>query len=115
MPSRDFSHIDVALTPRSGESAGNRRLVPHFFPENSWAPDLQRAGTGSPLRKRSGVPPRAPRPGNVASGKRRVRGTPKISDQRLENWNERRALARPYFLRSTTRESRVRKPLLLST
>src|SRR5216683_3118340 len=28
-------------------------------------------------------------------------------DQRLENWNERRALALPYFLRSTTRESRV--------
>ena len=36
------------------------------------------------------------------------------SDQRLENWNERRALARPYFLRSTTRESRVRKPPFLS-
>lgn len=35
-------------------------------------------------------------------------------DQRLENWNERRALARPYFLRSTTRESRVRKPARLS-
>jgi len=30
--------------------------------------------------------------------------------KRLENWNERRALARPYFLRSTTRESRVRNP-----
>src|ERR1700745_1505580 len=36
-------------------------------------------------------------------------------DQRLENWNDRRALARPYFLRSTTRESRVRKPPRLST
>ncbi len=36
------------------------------------------------------------------------------NDQRLENWNERRALARPYFLRSTTRESRVRKPPRLS-
>src|SRR5262249_27132710 len=35
--------------------------------------------------------------------------------QRLENWNERRALARPYFLRSTTRGSRVRKPPRLST
>ncbi len=30
--------------------------------------------------------------------------------QRLENWNDRRALALPYFLRSTTRLSRVRKP-----
>src|SRR6476646_593523 len=37
------------------------------------------------------------------------------NDQRLENWNERRALALPYFLRSTTRESRVRKPPRLST
>jgi hypothetical protein len=29
---------------------------------------------------------------------------------RFENWKERRAFARPYFLRSTTRLSRVRKP-----
>ncbi len=35
-------------------------------------------------------------------------------DQRLENWNERRAFALPYFLRSTTRLSRVRKPPRLS-
>ena len=34
--------------------------------------------------------------------------------QRLENWKLRRALARPYFLRSTTRLSRVRKPAALS-
>src|SRR5712692_1759134 len=34
--------------------------------------------------------------------------------QRFENWNERRALALPYFLRSTTRGSRVRKPPRLS-
>ena len=33
----------------------------------------------------------------------------------MENWKERRALARPYFLRSTTRLSRVRKPPFLST
>jgi len=43
----------------------------------------------------------SPAPGNLA--------------QRLENWNERRALALPYFLRSTTRGSRVRKPPRLST
>jgi hypothetical protein len=35
--------------------------------------------------------------------------------QRFENWNERRAFARPYFLRSTTRESRVRKPPFFRT
>src|SRR5213083_1577893 len=35
--------------------------------------------------------------------------------QRLENWKLRRALALPYFLRSTTRLSRVRKPPRLST
>src|SRR5690606_25051698 len=34
--------------------------------------------------------------------------------QRFENWKLRRALARPYFLRSTTRGSRVRKPAALS-
>src|SRR6476661_9604126 len=37
------------------------------------------------------------------------------SDQRFENWNDLRALARPYFLRSTTRESRVRKPPFFRT
>ncbi len=31
-------------------------------------------------------------------------------NQRLENWKLRRAFRRPYFLRSTTRLSRVRKP-----
>ncbi len=36
------------------------------------------------------------------------------ADQRFENWKLRRALARPYFLRSTTRLSRVRKPPFLS-
>src|SRR5450631_98607 len=36
-------------------------------------------------------------------------------DQRFENWNDLRALARPYFLRSTTRESRVRKPPFFRT
>src|SRR5271166_5669366 len=30
-----------------------------------------------------------------------------VARQRLENWNERRAFAFPYFLRSTTRASRV--------
>src|SRR4029077_1784675 len=34
---------------------------------------------------------------------------------RFENWNDRRALALPYFLRSTTRLSRVRKPPRLRT
>ena len=33
--------------------------------------------------------------------------------QRLENWKLRRAFFLPYFLRSTTRESRVRKPSFL--
>jgi hypothetical protein len=35
-------------------------------------------------------------------------------DQRFENWKLRRALARPYFLRSTTRGSRVRNPAALT-
>src|SRR5580693_7988697 len=36
-------------------------------------------------------------------------------DYRFENWKLRRALALPYFLRSTTRESRVTKPPRLRT
>ena len=35
------------------------------------------------------------------------------ADQRFENWKLRRAFMRPYFLRSTTRLSRVRKPPFL--
>ena len=35
--------------------------------------------------------------------------------QRFENWKLRRAFILPYFLRSTTRLSRVRKPPFLST
>lgn len=31
-------------------------------------------------------------------------------NHRLENWKDLRAFLRPYFLRSTTRGSRVRKP-----
>ncbi len=44
-------------------------------------------------------------------------GLPAVSrtPQRFENWKERRALALPYFLRSTVRLSRVRKPPFLST
>jgi hypothetical protein len=34
---------------------------------------------------------------------------------RFENWKLRRALALPYFLRSTTRLSRVRKPPCFKT
>lgn len=40
--------------------------------------------------------------------------TDRPKDQRLENWNDRRAFALPYFFRSTTRLSRVRKPAALS-
>ena len=39
----------------------------------------------------------------------------RFARQRFENWKLRRALALPYFLRSTTRGSRVRKPPCFST
>jgi hypothetical protein len=54
-----------------------------------------------PMRKGAGPP--APLPISQPAG-----------DQRLENWKLRRALRLPYFLRSTTRLSRVRKPAALS-
>ena len=44
-------------------------------------------------------------PAGVAMGARR--GGVDAPGQRLENWKLRRALARPYFLRSTARLSRV--------
>ena len=40
-------------------------------------------------------------------------GADRVGDQRLENWKLRRAFMRPYFLRSTTRLSRVRNPTCL--
>src|SRR5262245_6157825 len=50
------------------------------------------------------------------SGRRRCLGEDDWArSYRFENWNDRRALALPYFLRSTTRLSRVRKPPRLST
>src|SRR6266516_814100 len=109
MPSRDFGHDDDTSAPQSGGSGGNRSLVLKLAGLRiCGAPRVmvRRAAVlrGSHLRMTALASKDAPRP-----------GTSKRSDQRLENWNERRALARPYFLRSTTRESRVRKPLLLST
>jgi hypothetical protein len=68
----------------------------------SWA--LRRAQPEQAPRKQKG-PTR--RPALDAFRKR-------LSDQRFENWKLRRALARPYFLRSTTRGSRVRKPAALT-
>ncbi len=38
-----------------------------------------------------------------------------LASQRFENWKLRRAFGRPYFLRSTVRGSRVRKPPCFST
>ncbi len=47
-------------------------------------------------------------------GRRRCRrGDPRPVDQRLEYWGALRAFFRPYFLRSMTRGSRVRKPARL--
>ena len=42
------------------------------------------------------------------------KGESAAQNQRFENWKLLRALALPYFLRSTTRLSRVRKPALLT-
>ena len=50
---------------------------------------------------------------NEKGGRSRPWEEPAPSDQRLENWNERRAFFLPYFLRSTTRGSRVKKPSFL--
>lgn len=70
------------------------------------------AGTDVIAKKNGGYPaawPDIPR-FDVRAGRGAVRALAGWSNQRLLNWKERRALARPYFLRSTTRESRVRKP-----
>ena len=84
---------------------------------------LSRPGPGR--RKEARGPARVPLPesGKAAKGPafhgedgrcgERRRNDPAI--QRLENWKLRRAFALPYFLRSTTRLSRVRKPPFLST
>src|SRR6185312_4398238 len=59
-------------------------------------------------RKRAAPSPAHP----FANHPARCRGR---KNQRFENWKLRRAFALPYFLRSTTRLSRVRKPPFLST
>src|SRR4029450_12299933 len=86
------------------------------------SPALPEAGEKAALPQKR-APRRAPIPfcrGRTAAretrgaaGGRRPAGRPFRlieNDQRFENWKLRRAPALPYFLRSTTRESRVRKP-----
>ena len=75
-------------------------------------PRLVRARSHEPLLSSTNSNPekeRAPRRTPLRSRMRRC-----LRDQRFENWKLRRALALPYFLRSTTRLSRVRKPCALS-
>src|ERR1700730_10492904 len=55
---------------------------------------------------RRGNARRTPKKGRAESSPPGIR-LQRTTGQRLENWKDRRALARPYFLRSTTRESRV--------
>src|SRR5262249_48931503 len=74
--------------------------------------------TGGGINRRPGPPFKRAR--HARRPERNRKGRPLISHpanpyHRFENWNDRRALALPYFLRSTTRLSRVRKPPRLST
>ncbi len=62
--------------------------------------DLLRARRFDALDLENLIPARSRRDARARAGVGR--------DQRLENWKLRRALRRPYFLRSTRRESRVR-------
>lgn len=65
----------------------------------------KRKGKGKGKGKREKKKARARCPGLMGSAD--VEGV-----YRLENWKRRRAPAWPYFFRSTSRESRVRKPAL---
>src|SRR3981081_3200955 len=67
--------------------------------------------------KRLGQRTKKGRPGGdlFRNDGRRIRGKSDRICQRFENWNDLRALARPYFLRSTVRESRARKPPFFKT
>src|SRR3569833_352773 len=74
------------------------------------SPAIYSAKSTKQNSKRNGRPQGTP---VILRGRGIIRGSKR--DQRFENWKDRRALALPYFLRSTTRESRVRKPPFLST
>ena len=85
--------VALALAARvGGRRNGHRRISCRQRPPPRRGPNERRARTWRTLRKSSRTP----------------------EDQRLENWKLLRALALPYFLRSTTRLSRVRKPAALS-
>src|SRR5690606_7361866 len=73
--------------------------------ESSSARRFQKSDTS---RSRVGAPRKRATPPDRPSVRRRRK------NQRFENWKLFRALARPYFLRSTTRLSRVRKPAALT-
>src|ERR1700742_3611280 len=90
-----------------------RAMTPEFliFPDAGMHERCARAGgCASAKARRVGPKPTARQSTGVfAKDNQRLK-----DDQRLENWKLRRAFALPYFLRSTTRESRVRKPPFLS-
>ena len=81
------------------------------------------ASRGAPLRSSPPLP--LPRPSFRTEPKASVRNPPPQGRKKtcpagqvfcylLENWGARRAFLRPYFLRSLTRGSRVKKPAFLS-
>ena len=102
------------------EHSLHRRKVQHTFrapPETSCA---VRSATALARSARSGSWPRAAHLTGPSDDEGRPRGAAFVLSkavpvgQRLENWKLRRALRRPYFLRSTTRLSRVRNPAAFS-
>lgn len=71
---------------------------------------IRRAFREAPRRRLTEAPDSAPGDPSANS----FLGTAQPSRQRFENWKLRRALRFPYFLRSTTRLSRVRNPAAFS-
>lgn len=85
------AHAPAAALPPAGSGSGG-------------------AGADRSRATKKGDPKAAP----CRKGRSRMQDAAAATGQRFENWKLRRALARPYFLRSTTRLSRVRKPSFFS-
>jgi hypothetical protein len=92
----------VAAPGPAGPAGPAPAVVTPTLVSTTPSPRHRPLGRRSPERQRGAR--RRPLP-NTKSGE---------PDQRLENWKLRRAPDLPYFLRSTTRESRVRKPCAFS-
>src|SRR5690606_10650038 len=108
--SREASRPSLDLSRHEGRKMRARKRSRRALGEPPERDRLGNERAGKP--KQATAPAKARRARTIrGSGSRRrdrAAGQAATAHHRFENWNDRRAAAKPYFFRSLTRESRVR-------